>query len=341
MVLYFTQSRSNITGLQVEEALGELFLGVPYNPNLSAPPLEEYLGYYWEDESDGYRAIIRDGDVLALEVRGRAVAALSYMGEDRWKIRQEPGTVLEFERSESGEVTGYHIGDHREYRFEPSPELPSIEDIVARVAQAHRLDLMESLGTMRTSSELTIESLDIKGEVTSWLAWPNHFRVDAVAGGNSEHYAYDGERVRYESTTESLTTLEGARAESLRLDNEFARFGDLLAWHPELRVIQRLDDKGREVFLLRTGDTLGPARTLYVEGESGRVRRVDTIENMGGMGRVGSQTTFGDFRDVSGMTLPFRTVTKVANQLIGTIVTTVTEIEVGVELPEGGLELGD
>jgi CubicO group peptidase (beta-lactamase class C family) len=339
MVLYFTQSRNNTTGLRVEAALGELFLGVPFDPAPATPPLAQYLGYYREDESDQYRAIILDGDELALEVLGRAVATLEYVGEDSWELRQEPGTVLEFDRSSEGQITGYHIGDHREFRFEPSAELPSAEEIATRIAQAHRLDLVESFGPLRIDSELTIKNLGVQGELITWLDWPDRFRVDAMARGNTEHIAYDGERLRYESSDEPLSTLTGARAEALRLDNSFATFGDLLAWHPGLRVIQQLDDKGRKMLLLRTGDTSAPAATFYVEAETARVRRVDTFTHMPGLGRIGTQSTFGDFRRLSGMLLPFRSEVEVAHRFIGTVVTTVLDVEKAAELPRGGFDL--
>ncbi|MFT4543268.1 MAG: CubicO group peptidase (beta-lactamase class C family), partial [Planctomycetota bacterium] len=67
IVLYFTQSRGTITGLRVEEALGELFLGEAFDPNQAAPPFEDYLGYYAEGPGHRYQSVILDGDDLALE----------------------------------------------------------------------------------------------------------------------------------------------------------------------------------------------------------------------------------------------------------------------------------
>ncbi len=341
MVLYFTQSRGNLTGLQVEEALASLFLGATSLADMTVPPLEEYLGYYREDEGDMYRSIVRDGDDLALEVVGRAVATLSYVGDDGWKIKQEPSTILDFERSASGEVTGYRIGEHREFRFEPADTLPTAEDILVMVGQAHRLDLVESLGPVGFRSELNIESVGVEGEISSWIDWPNRSRVDASAAGNVERMSFDGEVVRYESTMQALSTPEGPLADSIRLDNSFARFGNLLEWYPELRAIQQLEDTGRKILLVRTGGTSAAASTFFIEAETGQVRRIAAFPFMAGLGRVGVSTSFGDFRDVSGMLLPFRTESAVANPFIGTIAITVTGIEVGVELPAGGFELND
>jgi hypothetical protein len=240
MVLYFTQSRNNTTGLRVEEALGELFLGVPYDPNQAAPPFDSYLGYYWEGEGDLYRAIIRDGEDLALEIIGKGVVPLTYAGEDRWKFRPNPGVVLAFDRSEEGQVTGYHIGEHQEFRFEPSDELPSLDEIVARVRAAHRIDLLESLGPVRVKSSLTIEAQGVTGEVSTWLAWPDRWREDGVAKDQFEHAAYDGQRVWYASMAKPKAQLEGPRAEALRLQSPFIRFGDRRRWYPRCQVIQRL-----------------------------------------------------------------------------------------------------
>jgi hypothetical protein len=60
-----------------------------------------------------------------------------------------------------------------------------------------------------------------------------------------------------------------------------------------------------------------------------------------GLGRVGQEVEFYDYRDVSGMLLPFRTEIEYASSLVGKIVTTVTDVELGVALPEGTFTLED
>jgi CubicO group peptidase (beta-lactamase class C family) len=341
LVLYFTQSRGNPTGLRVEEVLGELFLGAPFDPNEAAPPLEQYLGFYWEGEGDLYRAIVRDGDGLALEVMGKGVVPLAYAGDDRWKIRDQPGTVLAFDRSPAGEVTGYHIGDHRELRFEPAPDLPCAADLAQRVAAAHRLDLLETLGPLRIRSTVRIESLDLTGRSTSLLAWPDRYRIDTEMGEELESAAVDGDRVWYASARRPLAEVDGVRGEAMRLDQPFARFGDWSRWHPTLEVIQRFERKGEEVFLVRAGDLSRYGTNLYVHGGTGRLVRAEEIVYLDGMGRVGQSLEFSDFRDVSGMTLPFRIEIEIPSPVIGTVVATVDEVELGVEVPAGTFELAN
>ncbi len=316
-----------------------LFSRDPYEQIYGAPPLEEYVGYYWEDESDLYRAVVVDDGGLALDISGRAVVPLVYRGDDQWSPKTNPGEVIAFDRAESGEVTGYHVGEHREYRFEPATDLPSAEELVARIGQAHRLDLLAELGPLRLRGTVTLENFGLEGEVTTLLAWPDHFRVDSQVGDQFERSAYDGKRLTSATSAAPTKVLEGQQAALLRLDNPFARFGDLESWHPRLEVVQRLQGDQGPVLLLRTGDATAQASTLFVEEGSGRVLMVDSMTFVEGMGRLGIHTTFGDFREVSGMLLPFRQEVLFANKLIGTSLVAYRGFELGVELEPGIFDL--
>jgi hypothetical protein len=188
---------------------------------------------------------------------------------------------------------------------------------------------------------VTIERLGLTGETTSVLAWPNRFRFDSAVGPQVERVAFDGAELRHGTTSRPVTLVTGERAEALRIDQPFAHFGDLRRWHAELQVIERLDKNGEEIFLLRTGDTSGPATTLYVHWGTGRVLMVDSITFVDGLGRMGQRQKFDNWREVSGMTLPHRTVIELPNPLIGTIVTTVDDVEVGVEVADDTFRLED
>ncbi|MCB9521738.1 MAG: serine hydrolase [Myxococcales bacterium] len=339
LVLYFMQSRGTTTGLLVEEALDELFLGAPFDPNQLAPPLDEYLGYYWEGEGDLYRAIVRDGDGLALEIMGRGVVPLSYVGDDRWKLRPSPKDVIAFDRDEAGLVTGYHVGEHQEFRFEPSAELPSVQELQRRVNAAYHLDALEELGAARMTGTVRIDQLDVTGSVSAFLAWPDRYRVDGEMKGTFEHLSVVGEQVWYETSQEPLRQLEGEAAALLRADTPFVRYGD---WHDRFggaQVIQRMMDGESEIYLVRTGDASAPATTLYVDYETGRVRMADGLTFMSGLGRIGYRATFEDFREQSGFCLPFRTVTEIPNRMVGKIVVQYDELELGVELQPGTFAL--
>ncbi len=341
-MLYFTQSRGNTTGLQVEELLGSLFLGAPYDPNEESPPLDPYLGYYYEGEGDVYRAIVLDGDDLALEILGRGVVPLDYAGGERWKFRPNPSNVIAFDRGPDGSVSGYHIGDHQEFRLVPSPDLPTAQDLAARVRAAHRLDLLESAGPLRMTGTIEVEVAGLTGSTSETLAWPGRYRFEATTPQSFEVQTLHDGHAFAASTLRAAAELTGDAAHWARTASPLARFGSWADWYPLLEVIQELrGPNGESVFLVRTGDARAPARTLYVHGESGRVFREDGMTYADTLGRIGLRIEFDDFRDVGGMLLPFETRTTFPHPLIGTVVTTVTESALGVEVEASAFVLAD
>jgi len=289
-----------------------------------------------------YRAIIRDGDDLAMEVAGKAIVPLDYAGGDSWKLRPDPSQVVVFDRSEVGLVTGYHVGDNQEFRFEPSAELPDIDEVAEKVQSTHRIDLLDSLGPIRIETNSEYIKLKMNVEASTLLAWPDRYRVDVSHQGQSESVAYDGQNLRTVSSAKPLQVVEERNAKLMRNANELAIFGDWSHWFTKLQVIQEVT-RGEEqtIVVVRAGDTSEPATTLYIHKESGRVMMVNSMTYIEGMGRIGQRVKYDDYRDVSGMLLPFQAEIRIANNLIGIIVTTTTDYELGVEISEGTFELSD
>jgi len=339
MAFYFTQSRGTLSGIRVEQVLGELFLGQEVAQELTAPPLDPYLGYYWEHDDDSYRAIVRDSKGLVLEVPGRAIIPLVYAGEDRWNLQPNPALVLEFTRAETGEITGYTLGGKTEYRFNPPADLADVNELASLVKKTHRLDLMEELGPIQIVSHLEFIKIGREGEIKTTLAWPNKFIFDALMGEEFEHIAFNGEQVMYAARNKPASAVEGDRKTAFLQSNHWAHFGDWHQWHSQLIPIQRLERAGKQLLLLRAGNTSAPAPTLFIDLETGRVLGEDSIVVIDSLGRIGQRTRYRDFRDVSGMLLPYETKTQYANPMIGSSVATVLEINVGVEISDGKFEL--
>jgi len=340
IVLYFTQSRANVTGLRLEEVLGELLLGVPFDPIQAAPPLEPYLGYYSEGERDRYRAIIRDGDGLALEILGRAVVPLVYLGEDRWKFKPNPANVIAFDRDEEGAVTGYHIGDHQEFKFTPSADLPSIEAVCEGVQAFHRMDLLESVGPLRLEQAISMPKLKRDGTSSSLMEWPSRWRADESMGEEFERIGFDGEQVWTESSRAPRAVADAERTAQLMGEAPQARFGDWREAFPGVHVVQRvMTGAGEGVLLVRAGGTSGPAPTFYVEAESLRLGRIDDFAAIPGVGRLGRTTTFRSFREVEGMQVPDRVEVQLANPMLGKIMLELTSVTAGAHAADGVFSL--
>ncbi|QDV05246.1 Putative penicillin-binding protein PbpX [Planctomycetes bacterium Poly30] len=340
MVLYFTQSRGTLTGLRVEEQLGALLLGVPFDPIEAAPPLEQYLGYYCEDRpNDRYRSIILHEGGLALEILGKAVVPLVYAGDDRWKLKPQPGTVIAFDRGAAGEVTGYHIGEHQEFRFEPAADLPTADEVADHVTATHRIDRLESLGVLRMKNDFEMEKLGISGQRIAWYGWPDLWRVDESTGEETAATGSDGKAVRMKIGDKPTETLEGLAVTLGNQNSLGARFGDWRKRGIDARVIQRIEEDERGILLVRLGDTSGMATTLYVDETEWTVGRLDGMTILPGMGLIGQTIQFSDFRDLEGMRLPYRTEMELANPMIGRIIGLVTDATVGVDVEEGWFRL--
>jgi CubicO group peptidase (beta-lactamase class C family) len=339
LVLYFTQSRGTSTGQRVEERLAALFLGAPFDPLTAAPPLEPYLGFYWEGEGDLYRAIVRDGRDLALEVPGRAVVPLDYIGEDRWKLRPEPANVLAFDRGEDGSVTGYHIGDHQEFRVTAAPDLPSADEVATRVAAAHRLERLADSGLVILRGRLDIPKLDRRGQTTTWLAWPDRWRADEAIGEELGSTAFDGTVLRQALGGKAAVPLEGLAAELTAENSSFRLFGDWRALGIPIQVVQRIRRGDEEAVLVRLGAPEAPATTLFVDWGTGLVKSLGGSTFIEGLGRTGQRVSFSDYREVGGAMLPWHTRFDLAHPLIGTIESVVEEVELGSETPAGLFEL--
>lgn len=322
LVLYFTQSRGNTTGVQLEETLGQLFLGDLARPPIPQPPLDPFLGYYRENAADLHRAIIRHDDGLALEILGRAVVPLRYLGEDRWSLRPQPRTVLAFQRTAAGEITGFRIGDHEEHRFTPAEDLPSGASVAARVRKAHGLDRLAKRGPLRLRGTLEMDRPRVKGSWASTLVWPDRFHLKSTVGTVVEQVGVIGQEVWYGSSQKAVARMKDNQARSARRDTPLARCGDWNRWFPAARVVQALEREGGRVLVVRFGDTSAPAPTLFVNEATGHVVAQLGMAHLPGLGEIGQRVFFSDFREVDGMTLPFRTEVRHASRLLGTVVLT-------------------
>jgi CubicO group peptidase (beta-lactamase class C family) len=343
IALYFTQSRGMNLGadtiMRVAERLAALFLGAKFDPLQAAPPLEQYLGFYWEGEGDVYRAIVRDGRELALEVPGRAVVPLDYIGQDRWKLRPEPANVIAFDRDADGRVTGYHIGDHKEFRVTPAADLPSADEVAARVAAAHRIERLADAGPVRMLGTLDIPKLDRHMRSTTWLAWPDRWRFDETNGTESGSMAFDGTVLRQSVNGKDAVALEGLAAELTAQSSPFWRFGDWRALGIPIHVVQRLSRGDEVAVLVRLGAPDAPATTVYVDWSTGFVKHIAGWTFLDGLGRTGQRASFSDHREVGGAVLPWKSKLELAHPLIGALESAVEEIEIGAKSPDGLFEL--
>jgi len=341
MVLYFTQSRGNTTGIAIE-ALLQKHLIDPLIGTLRAPPitytdaeLDALAGLYWDDDSGLFRTIARKGGGLALEFLGQAELELTPTStRDRWTVRLVSGH-LDAERSESGAIKGLVLATARETerwpRWTPAADLPPLADVHALRQRAVDWTRLGELGGVRLSGTCEFPDSGMKGTFVQLVHGRERCRSDLEFGSYHETTVLDGKRGWVAGSREPATEVEGARLEQLRLDHPFAPVADWRGAFRELTVIARTKFKGTNVVLVRAVPEQARVRAYAIAAETGLLHGEATIVPVVGLGELGVATQYRDWREVGGIRLPFEIVSQYASPALGRFVMRVEKVELGVK----------
>ncbi|MGH1342159.1 MAG: serine hydrolase domain-containing protein [Nannocystales bacterium] len=342
IVLFFTQSRGTMAGIALEPALQKLLV----QQDLSAPEpvgasqaLGELAGLYWDETAHAaYYVMTPKGRGLVLERPGRMRMTL-VPGEIPGRYEHEAGAPawVEFVRDEAGAVismrTSFAGTVELDPKYVPDPSLPSVPDVLARVRAAHGIDNLPKAGTVQLRGTVTLKSRRLEGVFSSTFD-STHSNSSAELAGTEEVVVVSGDQAWYRATHLGAQELTGARRAQTLLDQVSVRYGDWSEHYESVEVLKRLEHDDQSVLLVRVVPKEGPGATMVVDEKTGRLIHTDTLVQVPGLGLVGVETDYGDFRDVGGMTLPFKVVATYATPMIGTIVSVVTESKTGVRVPE-------
>ena len=112
MILYFTQSRGQLTGLTLEKHIDQLLInpGRPGDsiavPNKLKPLLGKYTGVSHAMQNGVFTILMQNGS-LALDVPGQMVFELKKAdAEGQWAFKLDPNTKFSFKKNDQGRVTG-------------------------------------------------------------------------------------------------------------------------------------------------------------------------------------------------------------------------------------------
>lgn len=344
MVLFFTQSRGTLAGLGLERELQNLVYGAApeaTDKDVQLPkdlPLDELAGLYWDETAiNAYYVISPQGDGLRMERPGRLVEFFKPCDvPGRFCHGARSDSWIEFLRADGGAVTAMRTSfagriEH-DAKHTPVEGLPAVSDVVELVTQTHGMDRISALGLVRLSGEIKLESRGMEGSIER-LFDQHRDRIDVRFGSLREVTVNDGHEVWVQSPTTGAESLEGARREQAMLDRLTVAMGDWTQHYDRVEVLKRIDVKGRSILLVRVVPREGLGATMLVDESNGLVRLMDSFALVPGIGMVGVQTRFDDFRDVGGMQIPFKIVSRFASKMIGNVVVTIDSVETHVTLP--------
>jgi CubicO group peptidase (beta-lactamase class C family) len=345
IVLFFTQSRGTTCGLALESVLQELLIdgdveGYRARARRKAESLvglERFEGLYLdEDNHRAYYVVQAEGSRLAIERPGKFHVGLTPTGEDG-RFTLEGNLELTFEASAEGPSPAFLLPSdvrvERQVRHVPQADLPEVDEVLERIRAAHGVEHLAELGAVRMTGTIEIPQRKLSGTV-ELLFDAERCRLVADLGVTQSRLwvTADGRAFTQEGDAEP-TEAEGAARLGVLETHPAYRHGGWERSGRSVEVLRRIEKEGRPtLLLLRTTSDEAPGASKIVEEETGLLRFEDRLEQIPGVGILGVEVGYGDFRPVGAATLPFEIRSKYAFALLGEILVQYEEAEVGVEV---------
>lgn len=341
IVLLFTQSRGSAVGVQLEDELNLLLLEqdvVTYRARRraeaeSAAQLSRLAGLYWDEGSDrAYYVVTQRQGRLVVERPGRFRKEFP-VSDEPGEFGTGPGSELSlfFDVPDEGPATAMLMkfstrGQELQRRHQPADDLPDPIELAARVRKAHGMDRLAEIGAIHLQGRMS-------GKVTGDVDMSyDATRMSYVMSGtvNSKLFI-DGEQVVQSTQGGPFTRLDGVSREQAVLDHPSVVYGGWAEHFRSVEVLKRIQDESGPKLLVRTVPREGAGSTMIIDEESGLVIGEDRLSFIPGMGYVGVQIAYEDYRDVAGVQRPFRVRMRYATSLIGEIKMEYDRFETGEE----------
>ncbi|HEV2702399.1 MAG TPA: serine hydrolase domain-containing protein [Steroidobacteraceae bacterium] len=340
MVLYFTQSRGNSTGLDLEPAIDHLLLGgaeaAPVGQELTAAAAAPYLGPYWFGPLQKPMIVVLQGNRLALDIPWQAVAELKKEAEPNvWSFAQEPGNSLKFQRDGDGLATALDIRSVNTVtlqRLKPDEGLPSLDELFARRGERQRTDKLNAMSIVRMSGTVERTTSQDKGTFELLSAGQDRYRLKVNVNGPQSEQVQAGDRAWIRLVASSpFQPLSETMAKSSLRNGWMLAIGDWRGAFQQARVLKRVELDGKFAYMVLAGPNEGHQRLIYIDAESGLTLGYDQVQDLTGLGMVGSQVRFSDYRDTGGVQIPFKITTTFPTPILGTVTYHVEKLETGLK----------
>ena len=338
IVLFFTQSRGTLAGVELEATIHRLLIEQNiegYRRRILADQtaeqsLQKYEGIYWdEDVDDAYYVVLAEKDKLVLERPGR-LRAVAKPTQEKGKFTVGRSLELEF-GSEKSPATAMLMTTkkrtERQVRHNPGDDLPAIDDVIEKVAMAHGVHAMKDAGVIKLDGTIKMGLFGVKGTIQVWFDRRNS-RTEIKIGRTPVVVITNGQEVVATGMSGSVERLEGVARQQELVGHPAIEYGGWRRGYEQVEVLKQIE--AENLIMVRAVAPNMPGVTLCVDSASNLVKGAKRIQFIPGLGFVGVQTKYGDFREVGGMTLPFKIESQHANPLIGNMVITFNESETGI-----------
>jgi CubicO group peptidase (beta-lactamase class C family) len=333
MVFYYTQSRGGMSTFRFEELVAPL-LGLeepPTRTRLTLDQLKPYVGDYVVDSGKGHAWITICKNRLRLELPGGAGSLLPLWPDvsGQWKFGEAaPGIAVSFEKDQSQAVTGMRLLQNKTQlvhykRFRPPASLPSVDRVMSFLREKQGGERIDAIKTLEMKGKLRAGATEF--ETVAEASGPKRvIRRLSSPAGTTEIVVDDGV-VTKKSPGQPNEEQHRLFAEESQRYNPLTRLHDWRETHPQVQVLG-IDQFGdEEVWVLRVECQFTPPLTRFVSTKRGLLLREEAWLTAKGVGTVPLSLEYEDYRNVSGVMLPFRLKTE--SRLTGKQVTEFTEMK--------------
>jgi CubicO group peptidase (beta-lactamase class C family) len=348
LVLYFTQSRGNLTSLDFEAALHRLLID-PGKAAVAEKPVDAkaaapYLGLYWFDAVKCPVPVeVRDGKVVVEFPFQAEIELKPGDGPDKWVARLNPSIEVEFKREGAGAASGLVLrqpgATHEMPRLKKDEGLPTADEVMKLREKTQGTAALAKLGVVRIKGTLEQLPANKKGTLEYWIEGAGRYRMDVTVGGETDRQASDGEKTWVATAGKAPEALDGVMAEQARLNHPAFAAADWRPLFKDVQVLKRFEAEKKSVILLWCVPREAPSRALVVEAETGRLVGDRHIEIVPGVGRIGKRVQYREYKDVGGVQLPSRVTHNYPTPLLGRFEHTFESFETGAEAPPGAFNL--
>lgn len=198
----------------------------------------------------------------------------------------------------------------------PVASAQTVDELVARnLASKGGLEQIRAIGSIRQTSEITTQGM--VATMTVYAKRPNLMRQEMLMGGQTVVNGFDGQTPwminRMATGSDEAVPVTGAQADMVR--NQASFDGPLVDYRErgmQVELVGLEDLDGRPVHHLKLTNPQGEVQHIYLDGDTALESR---IVSEGAAGRL--EQVLSDYRQVNGMTLPFRIAMYTGAVLVG------------------------
>jgi CubicO group peptidase (beta-lactamase class C family) len=305
------------------------------------PQYKELIGNYELNGETG--EITTKDDKVVLVVRGRPPYTLVEKEKDAFGALELPDTYrITVKRNAAGEITGFLLkqpnGEFDVKRVSgPAPSAPTditIDDLMAKAITAAGGEAnLRKHRSMMVVTELDFENQGLTGESVDYTRAPNLSASTVTFLGlgkkiGSVREYFDGASGGSETDFTLPEVYEEKQLDDERVAGDFY---EALNWKTLYKIViikgkSKVDSE--EVYVVVKMPEKGNAVTDYISAKSFLLLKRDRATSGGGP----ISETYGDYRNIDGVILPFSSVTK--DPSLGRVVGKVKEVRFDVDIPD-------